>query len=329
MSKIYEYKSGLAEPIQALLEEKRALGYKYEKEAKIFWEMDRVMIEHGVVTPELPRHAVEKWVEKRPNEKRKNQKYRLNFTKRFAAYLQLKGYPAYYPDYSISARDDNDFTPYIFSNEELAKIMNYFESMAPSNQYPKGHIVWPMLFKTLICCGLRAGEAAGLRVKDVDLENGVLLIREAKHGKTRQVPLSDSLWADYIIYSQEVHELSQAEEFFFPNARGNPHHTSTIYKYFRDALWHSGIPHRGRGYGPRVHDLRHTFSVRCMQKIGKSKGDIVSALPYLSAYLGHYNMNHTQVYLRLIAENYPELIRKQRDYLGDTIPTWEVPREDK
>ena len=328
MSGTFEYKSSLSEFMRAFLEEKRALGYKYEKEARILWEMDRFLLEQGVTTPELPKRAVEKWVEKRPNEKRKNQQYRLNFTKRFSAYLQTMGCDAYYPDFTIASRDEYDFTPYIFSNEELSKILSYFESMAPSGAYPKGHIVWPMLFKTLICCGLRLGEAAKLRVRDVDLSHGVLLIREAKHGKTRPVPLSDSLWADYIAYSAKIHGASQGEDFFFPNARGNSHHIRMIYRKFREALWHSGIPHKGRGYGPRAHDLRHTFAVRCMQKIQKNKGDIVTSLPYLSAYLGHVDMKMTQIYLRLIAENYPELIRKQCDYLGDTIPTWEADYEN-
>ena len=243
--------------MQTFVEEKRALGCKYEKEAQIFREMDRVMVEYGVVSPELPRYAVEKWIEKRPNEKRKNQKYRLNFTKRFVSYLQSKGYRAYYPNYSISTRDDSNFTPYIFSNEELSKILNYLGNLTPSRQYPQGHIIWPLLFKTLICCGLRAGEAANLRVKDVDLVNGILLITESKHDKTRQVPVSENLWAEYVIYAQKIHLLSRGENFFFPNARGNAHNISWIYKVFRDALWHSGIPHRGRGYGPRVHDFRY------------------------------------------------------------------------
>ncbi len=313
--------------MQTFVEEKRALGCKYEKEAQIFREMDRVMVEYGVVSPELPRYAVEKWIEKRPNEKRKNQKYRLNFTKRFVSYLQSKGYRAYYPNYSISTRDDSNFTPYIFSNEELYKILNYLGNLTPSRQYPQGHIIWPLLFKTLICCGLRAGEAANLRVKDVDLVNGILLITESKHDKTRQVPVSENLWAEYVIYAQKIHLLSRGENFFFPNARGNAHNISWIYKVFRDALWHSGIPHRGRGYGPRVHDFRHTFAIRSMQKVEKEKGDIVTSLPYLSAYLGHYDMGATQIYLRLISECYPELIRKQCDYLGDTIPKWEIQHE--
>ena len=328
MSRIYNYQSGLASQINAFIDEKRALGCKYEKEAKSFWDLDKFLVSQDIITPVLPETVVLKWIERRPNEKRKNQRWRLNFTKRFAHYLRLNGYEAYYPQISISSRDDADFAPYIFTNTELAALMNYFENLPPSRQYPNGHIVFPLLFKTLMCCGLRAGEAAQLRVKDVDLGRGVLMIRTAKHDKPRYVPLSVSLWAEYEQYFQKLHTASTDEDYFFPNARRNFHHTNVIYDRFREALWHCGIEHKGRGYGPRVHDLRHTFAVRCMQKLQKEKGDIVTALPYLSVYLGHHNIGKTQVYLRLAAEYYPEFLQNESNYLGDTIPTWEVPNEN-
>ncbi len=317
----------MANQINAYIKEKRACGRKYEKEARTFYTLDCFLVEQGIVTSVLPRTVVKEWIEKRPNEKRKNQKWRLNFTKRFARYLQLNGYDAYCPTLTISSRDDKDFYPYIFTGDELARIMKYFETMTPSRQCPIAHIVLPLLFKTLICCGLRLGEATRLCVKDVDLINGVLLIREAKHDKQRYVPLSESLWAEYRQYLEIIHVESSGDDYFFPNPRRNCYHTTTIYNRFRDALWHCEIAHKGRGYGPRVHDLRHTFAVRSMQKLKKSKGNIVTALPYLSVYLGHYNMGATQIYLHLTAECYPEFIQKQCDYLGDTIPTWEAPNE--
>ena len=124
MSRTYEYRSGLASQISAFIAEKRACGCKYEKEAKTFQTLDRFLVEQGINTPVLPELVVEKWIEKRPNEKRKNQKWRLNFTKRFAKYLQLNGYAAYYPELTISSRDDADFSPCIFTSDELARIMN-------------------------------------------------------------------------------------------------------------------------------------------------------------------------------------------------------------
>lgn len=328
MSRIYVYCSGLAEQINEFIEEKRALGCKYDKEAKTFYSMDRFLVKEGVKTPALSQEVVEKWISKRPNEKQKNQRWRLNFTKRFAENLLQKGYDAYYPSLSISSRNAEDFVPYIFSNSEISDLIGYFENMTPSRQYPKGHIVFPLLFKTLICCGLRAGEAANLMIKEVDIENGILYINNAKHGKFRQVPISEYLRMEFVAYRNEIHEESGPDDYFFPNARGKPHHTNVIYDRFRDALWACGIQHKGRGYGPRVHDLRHTFAVRCMLKFAETKGDITTALPYLSVYLGHYNINKTQYYLHLVSEAYPNLVQKECDYLGDTIPTWEVPNEE-
>ena len=119
MSRIYKYTSGLSTQIQSFIDEKRALGCKYEKEAKTFYEMDRFLVQQGVNVPCLSQEVVEKWIKKRPNEKRKNQRWRLNFTKRFVSYLLVNGYDAYYPDIKISSGDDKCFVPYIFTNKEI------------------------------------------------------------------------------------------------------------------------------------------------------------------------------------------------------------------
>lgn len=324
MIKVYEYHSGLAAPIRDYIAEKRALGRKYEKESRIFHEFDRFLANHLLHEPELPRNLAEEWIARRPNEKRKNQRYRLNFTKRFALYLLKNGYQAYLPTLRITARDDKEFVPYIFSNHELSKLLNYFDTMKPSRHYPNAHLVFPLLFRTLACCGLRVSEVVNIKLGDIDLAQGVLLIRESKNDKSRYIPLSDSLRQDYLQLYAAIHRASTSADYFFPNARRNAHSTNAIYDRFREALWHCKIEHKGRGYGPRVHDLRHTFAVRCMQKFERSRKDIVLSLPYLSTYLGHYDMSKTQKYLRLISECYPEIIEKQCKYLGDIIPTWEV-----
>jgi len=328
MSRVYEYNSGLAAPIHSYITEKRALGMKYDKESKMFHEFDKYLVKAGVFQPELSKAVVERWIAKRPKEKGKNQRYRLNFIKRFTFYLNSKGYNAYHPTFKISSHDDASFVPYIFTNDELGRLLYYFDNLEYSRNYPKKHLVLPLLYRTLMCCGLRASEAANLRVSDVDLDKGILLMSEAKNDKKRYVPLSEDLWSLYRCYYNDIHKNSLSNDYFFPNARKNPHHTTRVYDMFREALWHCGIEHKGRGHGPRVHDLRHTFAVRCMQKLEKTKGDIVTSLPYLSAYLGHYNIMGSQVYLRLIAEHHPVLIEKLCDFLGDTIPIWEVNNDE-
>lgn len=324
MRRIYDYSSALADPIRDYIEQQRALGRKYDKESKIFYEFDRFLRKRGLEEPELSQIIVDEWISRRPNEKRKNQRYRLNFTKRFAVYLLKNGYEAYLTSVKITTRDDSEFVPYIFTNDELGKILGYFDGMKPSRNYPNAHLVFPLLFRTLICCGLRVSEVVNLRLSDVDLAQGILLIRESKNDKQRYVPLSEPLRQLYLKYDAMVHEHSAPDAYYFPNARNNAHCTGAIYNRFREVLWHCGIEHKGRGYGPRVHDFRHTFAVRCMQKFERNQKDIMLSLPYLSVYLGHYDMSKTQKYLRLISECFPEMIEKQCEYLGDTIPAWEV-----
>ena len=53
MNRIYHYQSGLADQINSFIAEKRALGCKYDKEAKTFWTMDRFLVSQGVTTPVL------------------------------------------------------------------------------------------------------------------------------------------------------------------------------------------------------------------------------------------------------------------------------------
>ena len=55
------------------------------------------------------------------------------------------------------------------------------------------HLALPVIFRILYGCGLRVSEVVGLRYKDVNLEDGILTIREAKTDRDRYIPLSDSV----------------------------------------------------------------------------------------------------------------------------------------
>ena len=53
-------------------------------------------------------------------------------------------------------------------------------------------ITFVALIGLLSATGLRPGEALSLDVGDVDLQNGILAVRESKFGKSRFVPVEDS-----------------------------------------------------------------------------------------------------------------------------------------
>lgn len=64
----------------------------------------------------------------------------------------------------------------------------------------------------------------------------------------------------------------------------------TFYDKFRQILWQAGISHQGKGKGPRVHDLRHTFAVHLLQA--------GVAIIYIRDFLGHESVKTTEVYAK-------------------------------
>lgn len=143
----------------------------------------------------------------------------------------------------------------------------------------------PIIFRILYGCGLRVSEVVGLRCKDVNLEEGILTIREAKTDRDRYIPLSDSVKEACISYSDKTW-WEKDSDFFFPTPDKTMISPMTIYQRYRRYLEVAGISHGGKGQGPRLHDIRHTFAVHVLQKWIKEEADLTAMLPILSTYMG-------------------------------------------
>lgn len=76
----------------------------------------------------------------------------------------------------------------------------------------------------------------------------------------------------------------------------------------------------GRGKGPRLHDVRHTFAVHSLQAAVEAGTDPNAFLPLLCAYLGHRRLSATERYLRLTAEAYPSVIKAMDGIMDKIIP---------
>ena len=85
------------------------------------------------------------------------------------------------------------YVPHIYTDRELAALFAQTDRCHYCCQVPLRHLVMPVLFRTIYACGLRCSEARLLRPDDVDIDAGVLQIRDAKGGKDRQVPVSGAL----------------------------------------------------------------------------------------------------------------------------------------
>jgi integrase len=176
----------------------------------------------------------------------------------------------------------------------------------------------PELFRVLYGCGCRLGEVLRLRVADVDLEQGVLTIRQGKFRKDRLVPLAPALTDRLRRYLAGM-KLMEPQAVFFPNAYGRSYSLKGVYSLFRRFLRRCGIAHGGRGRGPRLHDLRHTFAVHCLERWYRQGEDLNARLPLLVAYLGHQSLQGTQRYLRLTPEVFPNITARLESFLGSSL----------
>lgn len=312
------FQSILSPLIDGFIEEKRAVGYKYKKGSSLLKQFDTLAVNENLVEMKLPKELVLIWTEKRSHETVSTRNGRISIIRGLARYMVRLGHEAYhFPPSSITI-DRYSYVPYIFSETELKNIFTICDTYPISDVSPNRHLILPLLFRILYGCGLRISEALNLKLKDLDLNQGTLFIREAKFGKERIVPMVETLTESCRVYVEKVHQFMPENTFLFSSPYGGRYKESTVYKLFRKILWKAGISHSGKG--PRLHDLRHSYSVHCLKKWVLNEEDITNLLPYLSAFLGHVDLRGTQHYLRLTADLYPKIIVSVEQNFSTLIP---------
>jgi integrase len=296
---------------------KRAQGLGYECVPRTLRAFSRFLDSKPSDGDGLGKDAVDEWCRLRPNETRSNQGHRVSYITEFARYLSERGFDVHLPQ--AARRRQPSFTPYIFSDEELARFFQACDNLSARTPSVMPALL-PPLFRLLYGCGLRISEALHLRVADVDLGDGVVTVRKAKFDKDRQIPLSGSLLRMLREYSDAFHKLSAQESHYFAHRDGRAIAKGNVYRWYRKILWAAGIPHGGRGSGPRLHDFRHTFSVHALKAMADSGMDIYCALPVLSTYLGHASVSATGQYVRITQDAFPEIVSKVGAIAAFVIP---------
>jgi len=256
-----------------------------------------------VLKPEL----VNAYASKRGNESPRNLHARQSHIRQFALFLNLQGFPAYiYPKELV--KTSTNFVPYIFTTDEISQIIREADAIGPNkNKFVNTPYIYPAVIRILYGCGLRVSEALSLTCEHVDLDNGVLFIMNGKNNSSRVVPLSDSLRQYLSMYDLKVER--NGNPYFFPALHNEQYSPTTIRNQFRKLEKKVGISPLSNGRYPRVHDLRHTFSVHALEQMIHKGLDPYCSLPILSTYLGHKGLESTEKYLRLTKQYFIEILQ--------------------
>lgn len=138
--------------------------------------------------------------------------------------------------------------------------------------------------------GLRAGEMAGLCLKDIDWRHQRLRIRPSKTGAVSMLPLLVPVGSAIVDYLRHGRPQTQARQVFIrAHAPYHPFHDgSSLHSLITHRLESAGVQTQGK-HGPHV--FRHAQAVRLLrQKVPlKTIGDI----------LGHRDPTSTAIYLKL------------------------------
>jgi len=302
-SKHMDYKKLLDDFLQF----KRASGYKYTTEETILNAFYHYTTVHSDSTLGLTKKFIQRWATLRVKEGRKSLSNRVSVLREFCIYLNNLGYKVYLPK-AIRNAENKSFIPYVFSQEEIDKIFSVIDNLpsSPHNQYNSNE-VYPVLFRLLYGCGLRISEALHLKIREVDTLTGELTVNIAKNDTKRVVMMRESLREVCHHYKEEYLSFKEESTTFFQHKDGSIRSIYRVNSFFKDVLYHCDIPYLGRGKGPYLHNLRHTFACHSFYQMHKQGIDMNVALPVLSTYLGHKNIQTTERYLKLTLSVLPEL----------------------
>jgi integrase len=221
----------------------------------------------------------------------------------------------------------DDYVPYIFSETEMNRIFHFSDSLEKSSKVQKNtllHMEQPMILRLMYGCGLRIGETLSLRMQDVDLDTGVLVLRCTKGDKQRTVPMHQSLAEILARYCMAMGIIGYPESYLFPTADPLESVTPNNARHKFDSLIEQAeisLPGRKRSQrGPCLHCLRHVFVFKAFADAEKNGRRIDDAVPYLSIYLGHDSLKETEKYLKFTSELFPDAMELFGRFAAQVLP---------
>ncbi|MCI0689737.1 MAG: tyrosine-type recombinase/integrase, partial [Sporichthyaceae bacterium] len=225
---------------------------------------------------------------------------RLTAVRGFARYLTGTNPRTEIPPTGLVCYRHRRRTPYLFSDEDLAAVIRCVEMVTPFRFRAD---TLATVIGLLAVTGMRIGEALRLDRRDIDWADAVILVRDTKFGKGRNLPVAPSTLAALRAYQRrrDRRRPAPATTRLFVSLSGTPVAYSNFAATFRAAVRVAGIG-SGSPTRPRIHDLRHGFAVQTLLGWYRAGLDVEALLPRLATYLGHREPRFTYTYLTATPE---------------------------
>jgi integrase len=292
--------TGMGQALDGYLDLRRGLGFKLARDEKLLrqfiaWAQDRgastVTADDALAWAVLPGRDASRW-----------QRMRLSAVRGFARYLATLD-PA-----GVLPAGRRRAVPYLYSAADVTALMTQARHLRTRLR--------PATITTLVglltVTGMRIGEAIALDDADFDPERQLLLVRNAKFGRDRLLPLHLSAAAavqGYRDLRDQILPRPVSEALLVSSTGARLRHDNISVTFGRLAR-QAGLAPRPGGARPRIHDTRHSFAVATLLGWLRDGGSVAERLPLLSAYLGHADPADTYWYLQGSPELLAEAARR-------------------
>ena len=300
------FTSSLARDIDRFLAHKRALGRRYLVEETTLRIFDRYLVAHSnpsarAISPDL----IDAFLRSRPRRRPRSFNALLGTLRVFFQWLVARRVLDRSPVHTRPRRATGGRTPVILRPDQVARLLGLAGQLSDANGGELRGPTFRTIFAVLYALGLRVSEVCRLRIRDVDWERRLLVIRESKFGKSRLVPFGPRLGAVLAGYldARRARHGSLAEDGpVFCVTHGHSLRRQAVGRVFRQFRGQLGIVLPDGASPARVHDLRHSCAVRTLLRWYRSGVDPSQRLLHLSTFLGHVQPESTAVYLTITGE---------------------------
>jgi integrase/recombinase XerD len=209
----------------------------------------------------------------------------------FYRHLRREGTIEHDPTADLRGPPKPQRLPRVLSRDQVSRLLSQPSGTAPLALRDRA------LLELMYACGLRASEAIGLELTDIDLEEGMLCAR-GKGSKERVVPIGRQAVAAVLAYCRDGRPaliaarsggVTRAQTQLFLNSRGSGLTRQGLYKIVQGHAGSAGLAER-----MSPHTLRHSFATHLLA----GGCDLRS----LQEMLGHADLATTQVYTHLSAD---------------------------
>lgn len=263
-----------ASAVTDYLRTRRAMCYKQAMDGRLLRQfaayLDTVHAEHLSVTHALSwatsRDAAPAW-----------HAGALTIVRSFARYLSALDPTTEIPPIGLVPESSHRAVPYIYSEDDIRRVLAEAGRLAPEHRAD----TYQTLIGLIAVTGMPVGEAVRLDNDDVDVDEGIVTIRDTRFGKSRQVPLHPTAVEALHAYARRRDERrpTPRSPSFFTSSIGTRLLRDNVSTVFPRLAHAAGLTSPCGQRPPRRHDVRHTFACDASSAGTEPASTSISASP--------------------------------------------------